>query len=106
MMSAGFALVILILLNPTWVREIEPPPGKPLLTILLDSSASMATPDGDGGQTRYAAGAQFARQVRDQLAQKFDVRVFRFAGNTIASDIEQLATTDPTGDATNVSSAL
>ena len=34
----------MILLNPTWLERIPPPPGKPLLTILVDRSASMATP--------------------------------------------------------------
>jgi len=26
----GMVLVLVILLNPTWVREVPPPPGKPL----------------------------------------------------------------------------
>src|SRR5688500_1726795 len=56
MMTAGVALVLVILLNPTWVREVRPPPGKPLLTILVDSSSSMATPDAVGqGTSRFAA---------------------------------------------------
>src|SRR5437763_16646841 len=59
LMSAGFALVLLILLNPMWQHAIEPPAGKPLLTILVDSSASMATPDADGGSTRFDARAGF-----------------------------------------------
>ena len=37
-MSVALLVVLGILLNPTWVREIEPPPGKPLLTILLEAS--------------------------------------------------------------------
>ena len=106
MMGAGFALVLAILLNPTWVREIEPPPGKPLLTILLDASASMATPDATGGVTRYAAGAEFAKRVSERLNRKFDVRVFHFAGATSATDLEDLGAAEPTGDSTNVSSAL
>ena len=33
LMIAGFALVLIVLLNPTLVRPLPGPPGKPLLTI-------------------------------------------------------------------------
>src|SRR5206468_9590751 len=91
---------------PTWVREIEPPPGKPLVTVLVDSSASMATVDADGGSSRYAAAGDFARRVSEKLGGKFDVRVWRFAGAAAATDLEQVTKSEPTGDTTDLAAAL
>src|SRR5262249_33100930 len=63
--ACGLALVLIILLNPTWLERVLPPGGKPRLTILVDTSASMDTPDADadadpragtgGGKTRFEA---------------------------------------------------
>src|SRR3954469_14747427 len=52
LMTASVAGGVVVLLTPTGVREVAPPPGKPLLTVLVDSSASMATVDA-GGRARY-----------------------------------------------------
>ena len=47
-------LVLGILLNPTWIEPVAPPAGKPLLTVLVDATASMATADaGPRARTRY-----------------------------------------------------
>src|SRR5829696_6165127 len=53
LMGFGLALVLVVLLNPTWVEKVPPPAGRPMLTVLVDASASMATPDGQGGRPRY-----------------------------------------------------
>src|SRR5687767_1171881 len=66
LMAASVAVGLLILLNPTWVREVPPPPGKPLLTVLVDSSASMATADASG-RPRYAAAVDSATALADEL---------------------------------------
>src|ERR1700691_4616390 len=49
LMSGALAAVMVLLLNPMWSHEIEPPGGKPVLTILIDGTESMATPDAAGG---------------------------------------------------------
>jgi len=54
LMTVALAVPLVVLLNPTWLERIPPPEGKPVLTILVDSSASMATPlyvKTVGGQT-------------------------------------------------------
>ena len=56
LMAAALAIPLAILLNPTWIEQVPPPPGKPLLTVLVDRSASMATEDAEGGQTRVPVG--------------------------------------------------
>src|SRR5712691_4309302 len=61
LMAAGLTLVLVILLNPTWVRAIPSPAGKPVLTVLVDSTASMATPDAGDGRTRYQKATELAR---------------------------------------------
>src|SRR5438128_2589389 len=62
-MCSGFALVLIVLLNPTLVRPLPGPAGKPLVTILVDSSASMATADSDARQPRIARAAAIARDL-------------------------------------------
>lgn len=77
LMSLAVVLPLVILLNPTWLRRIPPPAGKPVLTVLLDASASMATKDvpksGDSartgattaivGRSRYEAGRATRRTL-------------------------------------------
>src|SRR5262245_27435238 len=82
LMALGFALVMIILLNPTWVEPIAPPAGKPTLTVLIDSSASMASADLADGQTRYGRAAQIAQACVKDLSNRFDVRVAAFAGTS------------------------
>ena len=41
LMTVAAAVPLVVLLNPTWSESVPPPPGKPLLTILLDRSGSM-----------------------------------------------------------------
>ncbi|NQT41563.1 MAG: hypothetical protein HQ581_29005, partial [Planctomycetes bacterium] len=52
LMTVAAVIPLAILLNPTWLQRIAPPGGKPLLTILVDRSISMGTPDGESGSTR------------------------------------------------------
>src|SRR5688500_994111 len=61
LMAWAVALVLAVLLNPTWVREIPPPAGKPLLTVLVDASGSMVTPDADG-RPRYDSAVRSASE--------------------------------------------
>ena len=58
LMAVAVMLPLVILLNPTWIEPVPPPAGKPLLTILVDSSASMAIRDAEEGDSRYRRGAQ------------------------------------------------
>ena len=67
LMAAAAAVPLVVLLNPTWLERIPPPPGKPLLTILVDRSASMATRDAGSGQTRYRAGVACAAAAAREL---------------------------------------
>ena len=105
-MSISVALVLLVLLNPIRVETIPPPPGKPLLTVLVDATASMATPDVDGG-TRYRAATSVAAKLASDLSDEFDVRVRSFAGEGAAdADPKQIASHPPTGRSTDLSLAI
>jgi len=105
LMTASVAAGLVILLNPTWVREIPPLPGKPLLTVLVDSSASMATVDA-AGRARYAAAADSAAALSDELQDRFDVRVRTFTDAPVAADARDLAARKPAGMTTDLASAV
>src|SRR5205085_2245918 len=70
LMAMSVAAVLVLLLNPTWVRPVPPPAGRPLITVLVDATASMATPDGGRGAavTRFAAAVEMARALEAKLA--------------------------------------
>src|SRR6185312_3404809 len=106
LMAVALSLTLLILLNPIHVRAIPPPPGKPLLTVLVDGSASMATPDAGSGSTRYQQAGTIATGVASQLADQFDVRVRTFSGTTTAADARDLASHRPDGQTTDIGAAL
>src|SRR4051794_10788928 len=104
--AAGLALVLGVLLNPTWVEKVPPAGGKPTLTVLVDASASMATPDGPGGKARYAAAAETARRAVDRLGGKFDVRVETFGETGAATDASALANKTPAAPITDLAGGL
>jgi hypothetical protein len=102
LMLAAFAAVMAVLLNPTWSSELPPPPGKPVLTVLVDASASMATPDSGGGKSRFAAAAGVADEVKQTLSQHFDVRIKAFDQTTRLADL----TAEPAGRSTDLAGAV
>jgi hypothetical protein len=104
--ALGFALVLGILLNPTWVEPLAPPAGPPRLTVLVDATASMATPDMADGATRYRAAARLARAFAGSLQDRFDVRVGTFAAGVTFTGIEGLDARPPDGPITELAAAL
>ena len=67
LMSLAVAVPLVILLNPIWLERIPPPAGKPLLTVLVDHSASMDTRDAEGGNSRYEAACRIADRMKAGL---------------------------------------
>ena len=106
LMTTVMAVVLVVLLNPTWSHQIEPPGGKPVLTVLIDGSGSMATPDAAGGATRFTAAGQFASSVASSLSEQFDVRVCEFDRSVKTIDIGDLAAAQPTGPSTDLEAAI
>ncbi len=108
LMSGGVALVLVVLLNPTWIDPVEPPAGKPLLTLLVDESASMAVKDGPSEASRFDAVRQIAQRMQAALQGRFDVRVRSFstglAAGDAASGLEGAAA--PRGVLTDIAGAL
>src|SRR5262245_4132793 len=82
LMGLGLAAVLLLLLNPLWIEPLPPPAGKPVLTFLVDASQSMATPDGDRGQTRFQQAAAIVQRDVESLKSRFDIRIRTFSAST------------------------
>ena len=112
-------LVLVVLLNPTWIERIPPPEGKPLLTILLDRSAGMATADetptsGDDANKkvpRWEKASSMTRQIAEKLGDYYEVRVRVFADHSEPIEPELLTEGEkdsylPTGRSTDIARSL
>lgn len=106
LMSAALVSVLAVLLNPTWIDPIDPPAGKPLLTVVVDESASMAVKDAVSGTTRFAAARDIARSLSTDLAARFDVRIRSFSTEAAPSGVAELQAREPKGTLTDVAAAL
>lgn len=106
LVGLGLGAVLVVLLNPTWVEPIPPPAGKPLVTVLVDRSASMAAPDNDGGGTRYQAAADMAQGILREAADRFEVRVRHFDTAVTPGSVADFRHTRPTGQLTDLAGAL
>ena len=101
-MSFSLAALLFLLLNPTWTAPVPPPAGKPILNVLVDSSASMSTVD-SGTATRFDEATKLARELR-LLEDRYDVRVRSFDDSTeLAGD---LAKVEPAGRQTDIAGAV
>lgn len=106
LMALAVAVPLWALLNPTWLEQVPPPAGKPLLTILVDRSASMDTPDAGQGQTRYQAASRLAVRAASELAEEYDVRVRLFADDSSLVAPDELGQHRPDGVMTDLARAI
>ena len=106
LMAGAAACPLVLLLNPQWIERIPPPEGRPLLTILIDRSQSMATTDGKPGETRWQAAADMALKARASLQNDFDVEVSTFGQDSSTSHFDHLATQALDDAVTNVAAAI
>ena len=72
------AAALLILHRPTWLRIAGEGGNKPVLAVLVDSSASMEADDAPDKTTRYAYVRKLAQQARTEWERDFDVQVRDF----------------------------
>jgi hypothetical protein len=104
--GSGIAAVLVILLNPTWLERALPPGGKPVLSILVDASTSMDTPDQAAGTTRFAGAAALASELARTLHDQLEVRTVVFAGSTTEVDLDALPRVRPDGPTTDLAGAI
>jgi hypothetical protein len=104
--ASGIVLVLIVLLNPTWLERAVPPGGKPLLTVLVDASASMDTPDAGAGLTRFETAVTQARALAAALKDQLEVRTAVFASSARRVDPEALPGVRPDGPTTDLAAAI
>ncbi len=106
LMTVALLLPLAVLLNPTWNEPIPPPPGKPLLTILVDQSASMETRDAVTGRSRYEEAVHLAEAAARYFETNYEVRLFGFDRELKNATVDGLATTEPAGTSTDLATVL
>lgn len=107
LMGISLGVPLMILLNPMWVQTQPPPPGQPLLTVLIDRSASMATADGDSqGRSRLAVAMDIGVEVVEQLGKDYEIRLRTFDETSSPTDLPQLKQLAADGPATNLAGSL
>lgn len=80
--AGALAVLMLMLANPVVEHDV-PERRRPAVTIVVDSSGSMATADCPDGSTRYVSAQTAASALRARLAPTHDVTVFGLGGNAL-----------------------
>jgi uncharacterized membrane protein len=109
--AAVIALVVMLMLRPTWVYT-KTVKQSATLVILADQSRSLTVPDEVGGRTRYEALRRTLAGVKDELrglAEEAEVTAYAFDAETrpveVADGEIQLAS-EPLGDQTAIGAAV
>ncbi len=105
-MGLGLFLTFLVLLNPTRLEPLPGPPGKPLLSILIDASASMETPDAGDRRTRFQNATSLAKSIVEAAKKRFDVRLNLFDGQLRTVETTELEQATLGGTTTDLTRAL
>lgn len=111
LMTLAVMLPLVVLLNPQWVENLPPPPGKPLLTVLVDRTASMATSDVASEdtaplQTRFAMATDWTNRVAATLGEDIEVRVRTFSDSSAEVPLSALAQQTPDATITDLAATL
>src|SRR5262245_46749451 len=93
--ALGMVSVLVILLNPIWNEVVPPPAGKPVLTVLVDQSASMRVADGLNGQSRFQSAATLGKELVSGSGGRFDVTLRTFGETTATVTADELGTKTP-----------
>ncbi len=100
----GVGCLMLLALNPgTWRRHLETIQGE--WALLLDHSASMATPDAGDGQARWTEARRLARLALDVPGAKETAAVFTMADTLNRVSPDAIDTVQPNGPATRITDA-
>ncbi|MEM6798813.1 MAG: vWA domain-containing protein, partial [Planctomycetota bacterium] len=112
----GMRLAIVLLMLAALVRptltKIDKKPLTASLLILIDESRSLQVADSLGGATRWEAARRMLRDSAGdlaRLAEKWEVRAFRFAGEVTETELaggRLELPADPTGESTSLGDAL
>ena len=106
LMAVAIVLPLALLLNPTRVIRVPRPAGKPQLTVLVDTSASMQMADLPQGATRYSEALCVADQMTRQLSRAYDVRLMACSADAQRTDLSALSRETPTGMVTDLASCI
>ena len=106
LMAVSILLPLLMLLNPTWLEQVPPPPGKPHLTVLVDGSTSMGAPADESGRSRWELAVETAAHTVEQLQQQYEIEVRTFTNQTQLCSINELADRSADGQHTNLAQAI
>lgn len=106
LMALCAAVPLVILLNPLWIQQVPPPAGKPLLSVLVDRSASMATADAESHVSRYQQACRIAEETSRRLGQRYEVRLRSFAVDSLPETLASLGQRLPDGNGTDLAAAL
>jgi hypothetical protein len=106
LMTVAAAVPLAVLLNPTWMDKAPPPPGKPLLSVLVDASQSMEVRDAPQGRTRYDEACRIAKDIVKELGDRYEIRLRSFAAESWPTGIEALMAKKPDGTATDLAAAV
>ncbi len=114
LLALGLIGPLIIALNPMWVEAVPPLPGKPMLTVLVDGTASMRTKDGSpsDSQSRWDVALELAKQI-DAEDVDLDIRYQSFSDwlqpleiNAADANTKDDSANGPTGHRSNLASAL
>ncbi len=106
LMTAAMAVPLTILLNPTWLEQIPPPAGKPLLSIRIDSSGSMATRDMPDGKSRYEVACEKAEKIRTALQDRYEIDVGYFTAESTPVEPKPADFDAPEAQLTDLAAAI
>ncbi|MBI4859906.1 MAG: VWA domain-containing protein [Candidatus Riflebacteria bacterium] len=105
---AGFLVLVCLLFDPTWLETIPPPAGRPVLHVLLDTSASMGVAD-VAGRSRLDVARDFALAVHSRMTdpdRSMDVRLRTFDRHSRPVSAGSLASVTARGEVTDLASAI
>ena len=76
------------------------------LTLVIDSSISMVTPDAAPGKTRYQAALEAAEALKRAFTDRMDIRLLSFTNRTTETTLEDLRKNTPQGEVTNLAAGI
>lgn len=80
--GAALLLVVFALLQPV-LTLVLPDSGDPDLVLLVDTSASMGLPDGDGPETRAEAALRIVHDLESRLGDRFRIHRYAFSDSPV-----------------------